>query len=92
MERGQRLTEILKQPQYAPVPLAYQVVTIFAATNGYADQVPVARMKDWEAALTKFMSTQYAAVLKAIDADKRISDETLPTLKQACEEFKKSWS
>ena len=92
LERGQRLTEILKQPQYAPVPLAHQVVTIFAATNGYADSVPVARMKDWEAALTKFIGTQYAGVLRAVDADKRISDETLPTLKQACEEFKKSWS
>ena len=42
LDRGQRLTEILKQPQYAPVPLANQVVTIFAATNGYADNVPVA--------------------------------------------------
>ncbi|HTP07175.1 MAG TPA: F0F1 ATP synthase subunit alpha [Anaerolineae bacterium] len=92
LERGQRLTEILKQPQYAPVPLANQVVTIFAATNGYADNVPVARMKDWEAALTKFIGTQYAGVLQAIDADKRISDETMPTLKTACEEFKKSWS
>ncbi len=92
LERGQRLTEILKQPQYAPVPLANQVVTIFAATNGYADNVPVARMKDWEAGLTKFIGTQYAGVQQSIDADKRISDETLPTLKQACEEFKKSWS
>ncbi len=92
LERGQRLTEILKQPQYAPVPLANQVVTIFAATNGYADHVPVARMKDWEAALAKFIGTQYAGVLQAVDADKRISDETMPTLKQACEEFKKSWN
>jgi F-type H+-transporting ATPase subunit alpha len=92
LERGQRLTEILKQPQYAPVPLADQVVTIFAATNGYADAVPVARMKDWEAALTKYVGTQHAGVLQAIDIDKRISDETMPTLKQACEEFKKSWS
>ncbi|CAG0935106.1 F-type H+-transporting ATPase subunit alpha [Thermoflexales bacterium] len=92
LERGQRLTEILKQPQYAPVSLANQVVTIFAATNGYADNVPVARMKDWEAALNKFISTQYAGVLQAIQTEKRISDETLSTLKQACEEFKKSWS
>jgi F-type H+-transporting ATPase subunit alpha len=92
LERGQRLTEILKQPQYAPVPLANQVVTIFAATNGYADNVPVARMKDWEAALTKFIGTQYASVLQAVDTDKRISDETMPALKAACEEFKKSWS
>ncbi len=92
LERGQRLTEILKQPQYAPVPLSNQVVTIFAATNGYADNVPVARMKDWEAALTKYIGAQHASILQAVDADKRISDETTPVLKQACEEFKKSWS
>src|SRR5512143_716724 len=91
LDRGQRLTEILKQPQYAPVPLANQVVTIFAATSGYADNVPVARMKDWETDLVRYIGAQYAGVLQAIDADKRISDETLPTLKQACEEFKKSW-
>jgi hypothetical protein len=54
--------------------------------------VPVARMKDWEAALNKFIGTQYAGVLQAIQAEKRISDEMLSTLKQACEEFKKSWS
>ena len=92
LERGQRLTEILKQPQYAPVPLAAQVVTIFAATNGYADNVPVARMKEWEELLTKFVSTHHAGVLQAIAADKRISDETMAMLKQTCEEFKKTWS
>ncbi len=92
LERGQRLTEILKQPQYQPVPLANQVMTIFAATNGYADQVPVLRMKDWEEALTKFIGAQYGGVLQRIDAEKKITDEALPTLKQACEEFKKAWS
>jgi F-type H+-transporting ATPase subunit alpha len=92
LERGQRLTEILKQPQYAPVPLANQVVTTFAATNGYADTVPVARMKDWEAALTAFINTQHPAILDAINSEKRISDELMPKLKTACEEFKKSWS
>jgi F-type H+/Na+-transporting ATPase subunit alpha len=92
LDRGQRLTEILKQPQYAPIPLANQVVTIFAATNGYADAVPVGRMRDWEVALTKYISTQYPGILQAIDADKKISDEAQATLKTACEEFKKSWS
>jgi F0F1-type ATP synthase alpha subunit len=49
-------------------------------------------MKDWEEALTKFMGTQYAGILQAIDTEKRLSDETTAALKQACEEFKKSWS
>jgi F-type H+-transporting ATPase subunit alpha len=92
LDRGQRLTEILKQPQYAPIPLANQVVTIFAATNGYADAVPTGRMRDWEVALAKFISTQYVGILQAIDADQKISDETQAALKAACEEFKKSWS
>jgi len=92
LDRGQRLTEILKQPQYAPIPLANQVVTIFAATNGYADAVPAGRMRDWEVALAKYISTQYPGILQTIDADKKISDEMQVTLKAACEEFKKSWS
>ena len=67
-------------------------MTIFAATNGYADAVPTGRMRDWEVALAKYISTQYPGILQAIDADKKISDETQTTLKAACEEFKKSWS
>jgi F-type H+-transporting ATPase subunit alpha len=92
LERGLRLTEILKQPQYQPVSLANQVVAIYAATNGYADAVPIGRMKDWEAAVTKYVATQYPGILDAIDTEKKISDETTAKLKQACEEFKKSWS
>jgi F-type H+-transporting ATPase subunit alpha len=92
LERGQRLTEILKQAQYQPVSLANQVVVIYAATNGFADQVLVARMKDWEAALIKFIGTQYPAILDTISSERRISDETMPKLKAACEEFKKTWS
>jgi F-type H+/Na+-transporting ATPase subunit alpha len=92
LERGQRLTEILKQPQYAPVSLANQVAVIFGATSGYADEVPVERMKEWEIALTKFMNTQYPSILTSIASEKKISDEVMPQLKQACEEFKKTWS
>ena len=92
LERGQRLTEILKQAQYQPVPLANQVVTIFAATNGYADNVPVSRMGEWEAALGKFIGTQYGRLLQAITDEQRLSDEVTAQLKQACDEFKKTWS
>ncbi len=92
LERGQRLTEILKQPQYLPVSLANQVVAIFASTNGYADEVPVDRMKDWEAALVKFMNTQYTTILNSIMTEKKITDDMMPQLKNACEAFKKSWN
>jgi F0F1-type ATP synthase alpha subunit len=49
-------------------------------------------MKDWEAALIKFIGTQYPAILDTISSERRISDETMPKLKAACEEFKKTWS
>jgi F-type H+-transporting ATPase subunit alpha len=92
LERGQRLTEILKQPQYQPVPLALQVVVIYAATNGFADKVPVERMKSWEELFGKFMQTQYAALVDQIAAEKRMSDEVQAKLKSACEEFQKTWN
>ena len=92
LERGQRLTEILKQPQYQPVPLATQVVAIYAATNGYADKVPVSRMREWEDALAKFISTQHATLLDRISTEKKLGDETTAQLKEACEDFRKAWS
>ena len=92
LERGQRLTGILKQPQYQPVPLATQVVAIYAATNGYADKVPVSRMREWEDALAKFISTQHATLLDRISTEKKLGDETTAQLKEACEDFRKAWS
>ncbi len=55
--RGQRMQEILKQPQYAPMSLENQVTVLFAGTNGYADQVPVEKMRQWELDLVRYMET-----------------------------------
>ncbi len=92
LTRGQRLQEILKQPQYQPVSLSDQVIAIYAGTRGYADKVPVDRMTQWEAGLLRFMETSQPDIGKAIAVDKRISPETESRLKEALVAFNATWS
>ncbi|HEY4688593.1 MAG TPA: F0F1 ATP synthase subunit alpha [Anaerolineae bacterium] len=92
LDRGQRLTEILKQPQYAPASFEKQVMIIFAGTNGYLDRVPVGRVREWEAAFLKFMDTQYSAIGEEIAREKKMSDDCIAGLRKAGEEFNKTWS
>ncbi len=91
LARGQRMQEILKQPQYQPVDLADQVVILFAGTNGYADDVPADKMADWEAGLRRSMEASHPEVLREIAESKRISDETEAALRKAVEAFKAGW-
>jgi F-type H+-transporting ATPase subunit alpha len=92
IERGRRLQEILKQPQYQPIQLDHQVMILYAGTNGYLDQAPLDRVKEWQAAFLRFMDTQYPAVGQSILADKRISDDNEKKLRTALDEFSRSWS
>lgn len=89
--RGQRMQEILKQPQYVPMSLADQVMVIFAGTNGFADQVPVDHMAAWQADLLKFMELSYPAIGREIAEKKIITDENRDRLKQALQAFKDAW-
>jgi F-type H+-transporting ATPase subunit alpha len=91
LERGQRLQEILKQRQYEPIPLADQVMIIFAGTNGYADHVPVLRMREYEEQFLRYMATQFPEVGQAIAREGRISEETDAQLREALEMFNKGW-
>jgi F-type H+-transporting ATPase subunit alpha len=87
IERGQRITELLKQPQYQPVPVEDQVVSIFAVNNGHFDDVAVKDVSATEKKLTEFMSKSKRSLLNKIAAgewDEKIETE----LKSACEEFK----
>jgi len=87
LERGLRLTEILKQPQYQPTPLADQVMLIYAGTRGYLDTIPVERIKDWEVEFLRYASTQYADVIAGINTDLRLTDATEARLKEAITSF-----
>ena len=92
IDRGQRIQEVLKQPQFAPMPLEKQVIILYAAINGYIDDVPVNKVVDFEADFHGFMETKYPQIGKAIAKEKDISDKTEKALKAAIEEFKKGFS
>jgi len=92
LERGLRLQEILKQPQYSPVPLDKQVEIIWAATNGYLDDVPVENVGRWETEFTRFIDAQHPQIGEAILRDKVLSDETAAALREAVETFKRTVS
>ncbi len=91
LNRGLRLREILKQPQYSPVPLEHQVEVIFAAIHGFADDVPVERISEWEAALTRYLDTAHPEIGKEIVEKKRLSDALQEAMRKAIAEFNAAW-
>jgi F-type H+-transporting ATPase subunit alpha len=91
LNRGQRLQEILKQPQYEPMSLENQVTVIYAGTQGFADRVPLDRMRAWEQALLRFMETSHPEIGRDISEKKRVTDETIAVLRAALEEFTHTW-
>ncbi len=92
LARGERLVEILKQPQYSPMGVESQVLVIWAASNGYADDVPTENVRSFEAALSKFVETSHPGVLESIRTKKSLTEEILSELKQVMSEFKETWS
>jgi len=91
LTRGQRMQEILKQPQYEPMPLENQVMVIFAGTNGYADAVPLERMKKWESDLIRNLMISAPELGKDIAEKKQITPETEQKLRAALEVFQSTW-
>jgi F-type H+-transporting ATPase subunit alpha len=90
LERGQRITEVLKQPQFEPMPLHQQVEVLYAVVNGYLDDVEVGRVGDFEAAFHKFMTSNHPEIGGGIDEKLEIVPETEEALKAALGEFKES--
>jgi F-type H+-transporting ATPase subunit alpha len=91
LERGQRITEVLKQPQYAPVPLEKQVMILYAAISGYLDDVPVDKVSAFETNFHRFMEANYSKIGKAIASKKELTAEIEEKLKEAILEFKKGF-
>jgi len=92
LTRGQRMQEILKQPQYEPMPLEHQVMVLFAGTQGFADSVPVEKMKKWEIDLLRFLSTSHPELGRDITLNKRITEETEKALRTALSAFQATWN
>jgi F-type H+-transporting ATPase subunit alpha len=88
LARGSRLVEILKQPQYQPVPVERQVAIIYAVTNGHLDDVPVPHIRQWERDFLDYLEAQHPAVLSDIRTKKALDDDLTNRLKAAIAAFK----
>jgi F-type H+-transporting ATPase subunit alpha len=91
IDRGKRIIEVFKQPQYSPIPIEVQVAVIWAVQNGYVDDVPVDRIKEFQAKLTDFLSTRKAELLSKIAKEKTLSAALTAEIKAATEQFKETW-
>ncbi len=88
LTRGERMVEILKQNQYQPLPVERQVVSIWAATNGYLDDLGLGAVRSFEAEWLDFVANTYPQIYENIDKSKELSDETVQLLKEAIDKFK----
>jgi F-type H+-transporting ATPase subunit alpha len=91
IDRGKRIMEIFKQPQYNPIPVEVQVAVLWAVQNGYVDHVPVDRIKEFQASLTEFLTTRRAELLRKIAEEKALSAALTADLKAAADQFKETW-
>jgi F-type H+-transporting ATPase subunit alpha len=90
LDRGQRLTEVLKQPQYRPYPVEDQVMILWAATNGLLDKVAVARISDWKNDFLQYMHTTHPDIGRAIKESGALAKDVTDALRSATEEFNAS--
>ena len=88
IERGQRVTEIMKQPQYSPMSVAQMAVSLFAANEGFLDDLPVSKVRDFEDAMQGYMKSQHAKLLDQINASGDFNDDIQKSLKTALTKFK----
>jgi F-type H+-transporting ATPase subunit alpha len=92
LNRGARLTELLKQPQFAPLKTEEQVAVIFAGVNGYLDTLPINKVRSFEQALLGLLRGKHADILKDIAEEKALSDGIRSRLVSVLDEFKKTFA
>ncbi|HVN17281.1 MAG TPA: F0F1 ATP synthase subunit alpha [Dongiaceae bacterium] len=92
IDRGKRILEVFKQPQYSPTPVEIQIATIWAVQNGYIDDVPVDRVKEFQVKFTEFLSTRKPELLEKIGVEKALSSTLSTEMKAAADQFKDTWS
>jgi F-type H+-transporting ATPase subunit alpha len=91
LTRGEKLSEVIKQPQYQPVPLEHQVAILYIATRGLLDDVPTLRVKEFETQFMNFLDTQRSEVMKKLSATKVLDDDTAAALEAAATEFRSTF-
>jgi F-type H+-transporting ATPase subunit alpha len=90
LERGKRMEEILKQDQFQPMPVEQQVIALFAGGNGYVDDVPVEKVRQFEKELLRFLNSEHPQILQTIAKEKALSPETEKALRSAIDDFRKT--
>jgi len=91
IDRGKRIMEVFKQPQYSPIGVETQVAVIWAVQNGYMDDVPVERIKEFQTKLTEFLNTRKPELLDRIAREKALSPDLTAEVKAATDQFKQTW-
>jgi F-type H+-transporting ATPase subunit alpha len=92
LNRGARLTELLKQPQFSPLKTEEQVVAIYAGVNGYLDTLPVTKVREFEDGLLRLMRDKHTDILDSIRSEKQITDAMAPKLKAAVDAYAKAFA
>jgi F-type H+-transporting ATPase subunit alpha len=91
LERGKRIVEVFKQPQYQPLPVEIQVVVLWTVQNGFLDDVPVEKVKDFQTKLTEYLTGRKTELLAKILREKALSDPLVAEMKAAVTEFKQTY-
>ena len=91
LTRGEKLIEILKQPQYVPAPVEEQVIIIFAAINGHLDDIPTGKVNDFQGKFLQFVRDKHEGIAAAIKEKKKIEEDTAKNLERAVTEFKQEY-
>jgi len=92
LTRGEKISEVIKQPQYQPLPVEKQVVILWVVTNGYLDDVPTPKTRDFEQQLYRFLEAERPDVLTTLAAKPELTDEVVAALKQAVSDFKETYA
>ena len=88
LARGRRLTEVLKQPQYLPLPVEKQILILFAGANAFLDDIPVEECRKFESGLNQFIENGHPGILQRIREEKKLDDALRADLQAALKEFK----
>ena len=91
IDRGKRIMEIFKQPQYSPIPVEVQVAVIWTVQNGYVDDVVIERIKEFQLTFAEFLNTRKPDLLRRIGQEKALTPALTADLKSAADEFKETW-
>ena len=91
LTRGEKLSEVIKQPQYQPVPLEKQVAILYVATRGLLDDVPTPRVREFESNFGLFLDSEFSSAMQKIATNKTLDDDSAAALEKAATEFRKSF-